>query len=607
MDFFEKYHEPDRKELMNEMENLNERLVSIVKTLQSSPAINMEAEKNDFFQLLDSNMRKYINLIQPLTTILKTKDGILEQLKSHIVDEIVKLEEIAKENKWKRVVSGTKWVEATQELWAIDKDAGDDIVNSYYINSDSRQGYSDKIKDSKLDQFNISKVNYDKENRKFSEITQKKEHYQSILDNYSDFNHYAHEIINDLKNVIIFLNSDILKCVKKRIIPIPDGDAHVFNRGFLDYQHEEDEVIPMERDIIFVIFEDSTKYYGIDIEGHQKIGNINKYEVMAEPPKCGYFIISDLEKFVEKILDIQMDTKKKILFDNQFTKLIDFNCFMLYHNHQEDEHENWRDPCPACHGKYASEIIHSKLQNYKFVEYMLNPLSNKTEESRGRWDHNRVPLYPVHHAVWQNFIVRLKESNYNKKIILQQFKCLFTKDDEQETMLYQKIDIALQPKKLIELFIPEIKFLLHRIYIPNELQSEWTNYTSANNKPINTPPQDFLQYLLTVVLSNLVPKNLYLSLESALGSMMMSLTANIATDTSNSHLDLGMRSKMISQLIHKIVTKFVVKQSAGKLRNNKFSRKQIGGKLLHKKISKKQIAGKLRHKKTSRKHNNRRN
>jgi len=607
MDFFEKYHEPDRKELMNEMENFNERLVSIVKKLQSSPDINIEAEKNDFFQLLDSNMRKYINLIEPLTAILKTKDSILEELQNHIVDEIVKLEEIAKQNKWKRVVSSTKWVEATRELWAIDKDAGDNIVNSYYINSDSRDGYNNRIKDSKLDQFNISNANYDKENRKFSEISQKSANYQSILDNYGDFNHYAHEIINDFKNVIIFLNSDILKCVKKRIVAIADGDAHVFTREFSDYQYQEDEVIAMERDIIFVIFEDSGLYYGIDIEGHRKIGNINEYEVMPEPPKCGHFIISDLEKFVEKILDIQMDTKKKILFDNQFTKLIDFNCFMLYHNHQEDEHENWRDPCPACNGKYAGEIIHSEIQNYKFVEYMLNPLSNKTEESHRRWDYNRVPVYPVHDAIWQKFIVQFKESNYNRKIILQQFKCLFTKDDEQETMLYQKIDIALQPKKLIELFIPEIKFLLHRIYIPNELLSEWTNYTSANNKPINTPPQHFLQYLLTVVLSNLVSKDLYLSLESSLGSMIRSLTANIATDTSNPYLDLGMRSKMISQLINKIVTKFVLKQSAGKLRNNKFSKKQIGGKLLHKKISKKQIAGKLLHKKISRKHNNRYN
>ena len=577
MDFFESYYKSDKQELMDIMENFNARLVYIIRRLQSSEYI--EDDKNELFKLIDDNIDKYMQLILPLNKILKTKDSILEELKNRIIDEIAKVDEIAKQNKWRRVVYSTVWIEKTRETWASNEDAGDRIVNSYYVGPKSRMGYSDRIEDHRLDEFNISQNKYNSKKREFDEISIQMQNYLHIIDNYREFKVYATGMIRDYENVIIFSNSDIIKCVKRRIVSGSDS----FNPN------------PIEEDIIFVIFENENEYYGININGARKIVDISDYEVMIDAPKCSHFIISDLKKFTEKILDIKTDRKKKILFENQFTMVIAYECFMLYHNHADDEPSNWRDPCPACNGTYAADIIYSELQNYKFTEYMLNPISNKLKESTSYWDHFKVPIYPVYHAVWENFILRFNQSNnYTKKYILQQFKCLFTTNDEQEKMLYEKMEMLIQPQKLIDLFIPEIKFLLHRIYLPTTLETEWINYTSGHNKPIETPPQEFLDYLLTVPLSNLVSKHLYLSLLSSLDNMMKLLSKRLSTKITNKQK----RRAIISKIIHRVVSNFVLKQDGG----NSTNRNQSSGKLRStKKSRRKHNSGKLSRKKLRRK------
>ena len=114
--------------------------------------------------------------------------------------------------------------------------------------------------------------------------------------------------------------------------------------------------------------------------------------------------------------------------------------------------------------------------------------------------------------------------------------------------------------KLIDLFIPEIKFLLHKIYIPNQLQLEWTNYTSAYNKHVNTSPKQFLHYLLNVVLSNLVSKNLHKSLILTLDTMMKSLSMELATTENSKTYWLD-----VSQIINRVLANAVFNQSGAKL------------------------------------------
>jgi len=496
MDIFESesYLRYGDDSLKHEMENFNARLVSIVKSKQLSPTINIDSEIGDLFQLLDSKL-------------------------SNIQAEIERLQKIA---------------------------------NTV---------------------------------PEFQEIQFKK----AIIYNYRDFKNYAMEVIEDVQNVIIVLNSNIIKCVKRKIVVSDNDDPMGIQYWY--YSQNPDT----ESDIIFVIFEnpETNQYYGIDIEGNKASGNMSDYELLSEPPSCNYFIITDPSLFAQDILRIKTDTKKKLLFENQFFKYVNRNCFISYHNHEPDTFSNWMTgPCDACRGIYRERIHDSELQNYKFSEQMFNRLA----QTGSIWI--RTAVYPVHNSVWEYFLLyfNLSISNneiYNTKIILQQFKCLFTKDENEEKILYQKIENQLYPKKpLIEFFLPEIKFLLHRIYIPNSLQGEWEKYVREHNKPVDTKPESFLQYLLNVVLSNLVDRDLLKSLLSTLSEMTTSLTKDMSTT------DGRMNYKFISDIIDRVLRKFKLTQEGGKLGNNKnVSKRKKGSKLLNNKISN-------RGKKISRKHQN---
>ena len=624
MDFFEKHFSSNFGhgflELRNQMESYNQKLVSIVKTLQLSPDINIEAEKNELSDVLDENIRKIEHIIEPLNEILKTKDSILEDIKHRIVDEISNLESIATANKWRRIVPTSFWSELSRTTYFTEKDAGEIIVGSRYVGPNDSGGYPTELKKiHELEQFNSLNTLYYEQDRRFKNIISEIQYNQDIIDNYTDFKTFADKVIQDFQNVIIIPNSDIIKCVRRGsptdeqssrvgfdddrhsfpsdVIPSRLDDRFSFPSDVMPSRHDDrhssglyDEfgnftrTLDTHSDIIFVIFEnhDIHQYFGIDMNGELAIGHMVDYHITPNPPFCNFFIISDSNKFAEKILDIKTDTKKIILFENQFFKYADIHCFLSSHNHQADEFPNWREPCNGCTGRFNNEIQNSSLQNFKFTDYMLNPgILNTT---RGRRYSNTV--YPAHASLWYNFVSRFNESNnYNKKNILQQFKCLFTKDDNEEKILYLNLQNSIYPKTpLIELFLPEIKFLLHRILyhkfkIHDRFQTEWVNYVVAHNKHVNTPPQTFLHYLLNVVLSNLVPRDLYKSLLSSLGETTEILTKGM---TSGQGFSENYQYTLIIKIIDKVLSKFTLnleggrknKKSKSKIHKNKISRQK---------------------------------
>ena len=514
MDIFESesYLKYGDDSLKNQMENLNARLVSIVKSKQLSPGINIDSEIGELIHLLDSNI-----------SIIQVEIAILQQIPRNALT--------------------------------------------------------------------------------FEEIRFK----QAVINNYRDFKNYAEEVIEDYQNVIIMHNTDIIKCVKRRIEePFTrafgnDSISSVVYRRAAD-PHIQSAHEDTESDIIFVIFEDheTDQYYGIDFEGNKAVGNMSDYEPMSDPPSCNYFIIKDPRLFAEKILDIQTDTKKKLLFENQFFKYVTINCFKSYHNHAEDAYPNWMTgPCDACNGIIRGWIQDSKLQNYKFSQYMLNDLAESYTRERLR----RTQVYPVHCMVWDYFLLYFNVSNsnneiYKRKKVLQQFKCLFTKDSNDEKKLYHKIENQIYPRKpLIELFLPEIKFLLHRILydkfnIPDRLQSNWVEYVRDHSQPVDTSPKTFLHYLLNVVLSNLVSREVYDSLLITLSNITITLSDDMTTRDGHHNYS------MIKDIIDRVILKYKLKQEAGKLGNNKnVSKRKKSSKLFKNKIG-------SRGKKISRKNKN---
>jgi len=515
MDLFElpSYTNYERTGLLkNQMENLNARLVSIVKSKQLSPGINIDSEKQEILNELDSSIH-----------IIQVEIAILQQIPRNVLT--------------------------------------------------------------------------------FEEIRFK----QAVINNYRDFKNYAEEVIEDYQNVIIMHNTDIIKCVKRRIEePFTRAFGNdsissvVYRRASSPQRRSAHE--DTESDIIFVIFEDheTDQYYGIDLEGNKAVGNISDYEDLSEPLSCNFFIIKDSRLFAEKILDIQTDTKKKLLFENQFFKYVTINCFKSYHNHAEDSFANWMTgPCDACRGIIREQIQDSKLQNYKFSQYLLNDIA----QSYTREPLSRIPIYPVHCMVWGYFLLYFDVSNsnnqiYKRKKVLQQFKCLFTKDSNDEKKLYQKIENHIYPRKpLIELFLPEIKFLMHRFLynkfnIPDPLQSNWVEYVGDHSQPVDTSPKTFLHYLLNVVLSNLLSREVYDSLLITLSNITITLSDDM-TKRDGHH-----NYSMIKDIIDRVILKYKLKQEAGKIVNNKnVSRTKKNSKLVNNKITSRQ-------KKISRKHKN---
>ena len=100
----------------------------------------------------------------------------------------------------------------------------------------------------------------------------------------------------------------------------------------------------------------------------------------------------------------------------------------------------------------------------------------------------------------------ISNNSFHVSRALQNFKCLFTHSPADEIQLYNDIDTFLlkspdhrfRTKKLIDLFIPEIKFLTHiilynklKLSIPHKLQMEWDKYVGDQSQPVNTSPYFF--------------------------------------------------------------------------------------------------------------------
>ena len=151
----------------------------------------------------------------------------------------------------------------------------------------------------------------------------------------------------------------------------------------------------------------------------------------------------------------------------------------------------------------------------------------------------------------RNFIslLKLQDRNVNKKVLLQNMKCLFTKTARDQVKLYSHIDSQLtgagsrfelyefgslytdRSETLLDIFIPEIKFLLfirsifalrvirpHLQIDPVYLQ-RWEMYLAENNLGKDATPLDYLTYLCRDVLSNQITPKIY--------KQIMALTSNL--------------------------------------------------------------------------------
>jgi len=521
----------EKKEIMNEMEKYNQILVSIVNTLQLHK--NADDTTKQLVDLLQSNIQKYDDTIALLTNQLIINEQIFLENKKIVVDEFNKIQNIATEKKW--------ILKERYNYWNNSGPSPIDICHSYYViaNTSHRNVIVD---DPLLIPFiNAQKSFFEIENT-YNSNKLHIPYYHHILKNYKDFLDYSNEIIQDFTNVIILVNTDIISTLK-----ILDPES----------------IRELSSEYLYVIDEDTDFYYGITELGFEK--NLFKIttDVTIDTKKSPYFIISDLDKFIHKIFEIKTDTRKKLLFENLYSIISNPRNF--------DCDDDWE--CRAPRSPIPETDVIIEMPNYKLAEGLISNYSYKYN-------------YTLVTQIWIFFVKEIQNGNsYNRKNILQQFKYLFTKDSNEEKILYLKLENYINPKTtLFELFLPEIKFLLHRIYIPDRLQTEWDEYVAEHNKSVTTKPETFLHYLLNVVLSNLVSRELYKSLLITISEMTRALTIDMSTK------DRRTNYKLISDIIDRVIQKYKLKQEGGiqPYKKKNVSRTKKGSKLLNNKITSRQ-------------------
>ena len=354
-------------------------------------------------------------------------------------------------------------------------------------------------------------------------------------------------------------------------------------------RRNEDECALVLSNILDVFDEDDDYFYGI-CSGVRVFTRKDNCIQIDEPAKCTIPYIVMNKHFVRKLLlndlpssiDHFTEKYRLILFEHRTYHILEQSSFQLHHGHISDE---FFTIVPSCCFDRGGNKSYGDNDLNLLTLLIQNPFNDMLD---------RLKTF-----FWNQMVLLFTSNNsFYRSCALQNFKYLFTHSPEEEIDLYNNINEYLRESpelnfrlnfKLIDLFLPEIKLLLHRILydklydkfkIPDKLQMEWEKYVAEHKKPVDTKPQKFLHYLLSVVLSNLVPKDLFSSLRSTLSVMLQSVSIDMAT------IDGQMKYTFISDIIDRVLKKFILKQEGGIRKHKKnISKRKTGRKLLNNKIT----------------------
>ena len=393
---------------------------------------------------------------------------------------------------------------------------------------------------------------------------------QELVDNFL-FNSYCGQLFDNYNDVIYITNVD-----NRSYQATVTNNNYIYIKKFLRRIIKIEDDFSHKTDLFDIFDEDNEYYYGI-YNGRRIFSPKTNCVIVSPPgpmPALDYFVINNT--FISNLLLNDLDKQnqlKLVLFEKPIGVIVtkkSFDCSF-------DEFGVIRQPSDF------ERIDEFELVPVNFIDF--NTINYR------RMNKNIIDLY------FMEVIKHLRSRiSYHKTKSLMNMKYLFCKSDICQMELYRKIEYLLENglsslgklhksvigvsfrssvsiiyPSLIHLFIPEIKFLLYKIYIPNHAQFGWINYVAERNKPINTSPKFFLQYLLNVVLSNLVKPNIYNTLLIDLGALLDKLTNKLAHESQWTIQFL--KSKQIDRVITEV-----------------FKKPSFGGKITHKskhKISKK--------------------
>ena len=434
---------------------------------------------------------------------------------------------------------------------------------------------------------------------------------------------YCRERIENYKDVIIFTNYENMICQ----VQIQDPTKVYKNDEEKYYVWDK---IHQHNDTIEVFDQDEQNYYGIH-DGNKVFTSIDNCIIVesTQHNTYSYFIMNDniATKILLKILsfnkDIIQHKCKLLLFEYLKWEGLSPSSFHLDHIPGcNDDYAPYffsleRGVCPGCHGITAFQAKDELLLTI-FEPYTSRYTVIETRERSIGFMYYHVEVYSFENILWRNFISLLRcgrpFSHFYRYYtpafqlsisnLLQNFKCLFARTRIEEIRLNQHINDALKhyepEKELIDLFIPEIKFILRMkylfdirkripsFYIDKYTLNQWNTYCEINMNTHDVNPAMYLNYLFTTVLQDVINPKVYSFIIMSLNNLILPMIDQMV-DPKNPDYGSFNVNKMIMIHIDHIIRKknLFGEQKAGAVVSRMKSKKQQKNKHSNQKKSRK--------------------
>ena len=425
--------------------------------------------------------------------------------------------------------------------------------------------------------------------------------YSYTLKSYTDqltfYIPYYNQILNNVKDVVIFTNQNAclfqvhIKDINK-LYTIKDWD-YKFNKLVDRMRARGEEIIPADFTVMDVYDKDKKYYYGIcngkKIFTHRNNAHILSQDSGKAHSSLNYIVIND--NFMKQLLTTDLSTDNP----NIPHKLLLFECgsaefvkkFIFYDSRirsiPQFEDQDVPDVPESLDGLDISDESDDS-DDGPLLRRMPNGWPR--DAIKETFDHTLFDLflrksknYPEifmrsrlnKNYIWNIFFNLLtSNNNFHRTCALQNFKYFFIKNDIELNMLYADINNYLKSTtrftnmKLIDFFIPEIKFLLfHHLILQLQvntlsIQEEWNTYVQQYNFRF-TSAKSHLYYLVTVLLKNIVNDKLYEKMLSKLDSLVIKIIQPMIPNTSIRSILL-----LLKEQINKVIFDVFYKHAGGK-------------------------------------------
>ena len=604
--------------------SLNRMIVDIIRSMQNgSRDVTPEIES------LFSHIRELRQHYETAALVSRDVEGLdrqihakkleIEEISPQIPSELEKYKAKLSENFDAKVAGNIMFGYTKHGISGLKPSKfNSDIANK--LSSPEFKEILDRIEKTSSTITNLNREKHAMENRKM-ELHSRSRYCKEVIDFIDSFILFCNQSIDNYRDGVVLTNENTrlyqvriistdLLYTKKEVYADPFEVFHtIISDDFPEAEiaaDKSDQVSsrvvahePVLSDILDVFNEDEEYYYGICTGIHVFTRKDNCIKI-DEPEKCllPYFVMTN--RFANRLLrgdfsGLREQLHKKcalFLFEHKDCVVFESDSFTISHGHYSDELFGRPPACCAWrHSNYRSFESHSNVLESGLLTLSMENLHSSCDFRRayGHIDHDMSEMVfrdtSFQSLLCHNFmsLLRSDDKTVNKKIVLQNMKCLFATTAERQIKLYRDIDEVLaRPSrffdhsyvwqhsqgilKLIDIFIPEIRYLLlirnllafrkrnPRYRIPQNYLDGWEMYRSVNKLREDATPEDYLIYLCRVVLLNIITDEQYQQLLTQSSEMSLLLLERIVADSSM-YSPIPLIIKQINYIVSNILTR----------------------------------------------------